>query len=557
MLGTDSTILFPAMDMICPLSSHARHRIFISAAAVLLFVSAIRLGLAEPTNTPGSLRDAVQRGDTVAVERLLDASPGDQRPQNTATALIAAAFYGKLDVLNALLEGGVSATTADARGWTALMAAVKGNQPGAVDLLLAHGAAPDARPVDGGPSAVALAAELGRTAITEHLRRGIAPARKTTEESFALAVQDGRLDAVKACLSGDPAFKTSGKVDQRALLLAIQQKDTATATILLDRGADANAPVDDVGTSPLSAVASTDNADLARTLLDHGADPAPKPTISHLRPPLADAIAAHADKVALVLIQRDAQAHRPLPDKHALLGAIGAGTPALIGPLIDAGADVDAASSDGTTPLMWAVQRCPDAIDPLLAHHPRLDLRDHDGRSVFDLPGGAQVAEKLRRAGAGAQVDAVINSPHLTRDQLAAALVIAVKKDDSAAVRQLLDQGADPETCNKLGWPVSVLAAYDGDTDILRLLYERAPFTATQDGPGHWNPLNEAAGNGHLETVKFLLACHAEPQMNTDYGSGPLDYAEQRGFPEVAAVLRTVQVRTIPALPNGPMRFDP
>ena len=511
--------------------------------------------LADPANTPGRLRDAVQRGDTTAVERLLDASPEDQHRQNTATALIAAAFYGKLEVLDALLEGGVPATTADARGWTALMAAVKGDHPDAVDHLLAHGADPGARPVDGGPSAVALAEQLGRTAIAERLRHGVAPARKTTEESFALAVQGGRLDTIKACLSADPAFKISGRTSQEALGLAIREKDTATATLLLDRGADANAPVDGTGTTPLGAVAPTDNADLARALLDHGANPAPEPTAAHFRSPLEEAIAAHAEKVALVLVRDDMEAHRPLPVRSALLAAVGSGLPALIDPLIAAGADIDFASHDGITPLMWAASSCPDAIDPLLAHHPRLDLRDRDGRSVFERPGGARIAEKLRRAGAGAQVDAASQGPpRLTRSQLAAALLDAVKKDDAAAVRQLLDQGADPETCNKLGWPVSVLAAYDGDTDILRLLHDRAPMTTFQDGPGHWTPLAEAAGNGHLEAVKFLLTCHAEPQLDTDYGNAPEDYADQRGFHEVADVLRAARR---PALPMGPMRLNP
>ncbi len=546
------------MDPTCPFPRHAGRPRCVLAATVLLLTLAAGPGrAADPVNTSGGLREAVQRGDVTAVERLLDASPEDQRHQDAATALIASAFYGKLDVLTALLDGGVPATAADARGWTALMAAVKGNHPDAVDLLMAHGAAPDARPADGGPSAVALAEELGRTAIAERLRRGITPTRKTTEESFALAVQDGRLDAVKACLSGDPAFHTGGSVAQHALGLAIQQKDTATATALLDRGADANAPVDDTELSPLSATAPTDNADLVRVLLDHGADPSPKPTASHPLPPLADAITSHAAQAALALIRRGAQAHRPLPNPFVLIVAIGSGMPALVDPLIDAGADINLANPDGDTPLMWAVLRCPEAIDTILAHHPRLDVRDQDGRSVFDLPGGARVAETLRRAGAGAEVDAVVSGPHLTRDQLAAALLAAVKKGDAAAVGHLLDQGADPETRNKGRWPVSVLAAYDGYTDILRLLYKREPYTAVQDGPGHWTPLDEAAGNGHLDTVKFLLSCHAEPQLETDWGSLPQDYAEQRGFPEVAAVLRAANPPRPRSLPNGPVRLDP
>ena len=193
---------------------------------------------------------------------------------------------------------------------------------------------------------------------------------------------------------------------------------------------------------------------------------------------------------------------------------------------------------DGTTPLMWAAMHCREAVDPLLALHARLDLRDHDGRSVFEQPEGTWLIEKLRTAGAGAQVDAVLAAPHRNRAQLSEALLAAVKQGDASAVKALLDQGADPQTCNRLKWPVSVLAASLGHTEILRLLHERDPFTAFQDAPNAWTPLLEAASNGHVETVRYLLAWGAEPQLSNEFGQIPLDYARQRGYPEVVTLLQ-------------------
>ena len=493
------------------------------------------MGRAE--EAPGALREAVQRDDLAEVSRLIGAAPADQRDRDAADAFVWSAYDGKLGVLNALLRSRLPVTVADEHGSTALMAAIRGNQPGAVDILLSHGANPDAPSANGGPSAAALATQLGRTALIARLHdAGSTTAGKGTANTFAAAVQGGQLEGISSFLA-DPAFRVGGKAGQDALLLAIQRNDSALAIALLDHGANANEPAGPAGVTPLVAAAAASNAELARVLLEHGADP-DRPPPPRGRTPLEAAIYAKAEKVALLLARHAVQTHHPLKTSLPLFFAIGSGLPTLVEPLAAAGADVNAVNGEGATPLMWAVLRCHAAVDPLLALHPRLDLRDREGRSVFDLPDGPWLAEKMRQAGTGAQVDAVAAAPHRSRAQLTDDLLAAVKKGDAPAVKTLLDQGADPQSCNKLKWPVAVLAASLGHTEILRLLYEKDHDTIWRTAPGQWSPLLEAAGNGHLETVRFLLAHHAEPEIGNDFGGSPLDYAESRHYPEVAQVLR-------------------
>ncbi len=119
-----------------------------------------------------------------------------------------------------------------------------------------------------------------------------------------------------------------------------------------------------------------------------------------------------------------------------------------------------------------------------------------------------------------------------------APLLEAVNAGDAGKIKTLLDRGADPQACNRLGWPASVLAASRGNTEVIRRLYERDHSTAAQTAPGGWTPLMEAAIHNHLETVRFLLTCHVMVRVANDEGYHAEDYSEGRGNSDIVAVLR-------------------
>ena len=126
--------------------------------------------------------------------------------------------------------------------------------------------------------------------------------------------------------------------------------------------------------------------------------------------------------------------------------------------------------------------------------------------------------------------------PHDPR--LDAPLVEAAVAGDAAKVKDLLDRGADPKACNRLGWPASTLAACRGHTEVLRRLYERDFTTADQNAPGRWTPLIEAAAHDHLDTVRFLLACHVAEDAGNVENHTAEEYAHGSGYRDIVAAIR-------------------
>ena len=145
----------------------------------------------------------------------------------------------------------------------------------------------------------------------------------------ALAVKTLALWAAFMALvgCGMPAPDTS-------LTIAAENGDAASIRTLLARGADANGK-DSHGLTPLVRAARRGNYDAAVALLDGGADPN-----------LFDSIWTR-------------------PGWSPLMNAVHKSQPRIVRLLIDRGADVNARSTDGTTPL--ALSEDEDIADMLVA----------------------------------------------------------------------------------------------------------------------------------------------------------------------------------------------
>lgn len=143
----------------------------------------------------------------------------------------------------------------------------------------------------------------------------------------------------------------------------------------------------------------------------------------------------------------------------------------------------------------------------------------------------------------------------------------AIKQDDAALVRSLLERGFDPNVADPNGqnglflairepslkvaralidWPKTkvesrskadesplMMAALKGHTEIVKKLIER---DADVNKPG-WTPLHYAATGGHLEIMNLLLENHAYIDASSPNDSTPLMMAALYGTPSAVKLL--------------------
>jgi ankyrin repeat protein len=155
-----------------------------------------------------------------------------------------------------------------------------------------------------------------------------------------------------------------------------------------------------------------------------------------------------------------------------LAGLILAGDRAAALASIRAGADVNAAQGDGTTPLHWAVYKVDAELVALL------------------LERGAK-ADVINKYG---------SSP----------LAEAVKIADAKLAKMLLDAGANVESPNQDGQTALMLAARTGALDVAKLLVERGADVNAREGWRAQTALMWAADGNFPEIVQFLIAQGAD-----------------------------------------------
>jgi len=349
---------------------------------------------------------------------------------------------------------GVDAPEVD--GTTALHRAVWANDAAAVRRLLKAGASVDAANRYG-VSALSLAASNGNTDILTQLLAAGADLQRADR-----ALPDG----------------------QTVLMLAARTGSEQSVRLLLERGASVDARETRTGTTALTWAVIEDRPDVVRVLVKAGAsvdlrsNPAPYP---HSPMKVTDTVLEEGVSYA-------GQTVLAKGNWTPLMYASRQGSLDAARVLVEARADLNATDPDGTTPLMFAVinghydlagflvdqgadVNLPDraGMTPLYA---AVDMRNMPPPFGRPNPTPIVVAASLDAMrmllAHGANVNAGLKGPILKRGynagdrQLndgATPLMRAAKGADLAAMRVLLESGADPARPQKNGTTALMLAA--------------------------------------------------------------------------------------------------
>lgn len=236
---------------------------------------------------------------------------------------------------------------------------------------------------------------------------GVKASDLTPGDRFAVAIEKGDLDAVKALVEGGSKPDTLieyGEHKITPLMKACWEGEQEIATYLLDQGANINA-TDDQGWTPLSNAVNRDRVEITQLLVDHGAKVNFKDTREFT--PVAQAAAAGNVEIVKTLAKAGADLTAETMGLTPLMFAVSAGKEEMVRTLVELGAPVNQSpkkANVGSTALFSAIYAGkPDMVKLLIDLKANVNVRTKDGDTPLKAAqkgDQTDIIEILKAAGA-------------------------------------------------------------------------------------------------------------------------------------------------------------
>ena len=424
------------------------------------------------------LHYAVQSGSETTVRALVEKGGDAQAKDGDGRSSLDLCTPGTL--MWWILTHGARLDAKNDDGWAALSYFTREGNVNAVRWLLDRGANTETIG-PGNTTALQWAAEKGHDGMVQlllerkanvHHRDG----RDTTP--LIRAGWHGKTRAGELLLDYGAEIDAVNQHDFTAFDETIHHNRTAMALMLIHRGANLNRFTADSYTS-LHIAAQTGQVSIVKAMLSHGSQ---------------------------VNLQKSPTDDTPLTK------ACWHGRLEVIKVLLEHGATLETATGeDQRTALLRATECGHVHIVDYLVNHTKADIEARDKTSYTALCLAAQrshheIVQVLLKAGANTEA---MNSGSWTP-------LSESSCRDLATTKLLLEHGANPNgTPNNEGWTPLHSATHRGLTDITKLLLEHGadPNINNDEDEGGYSPLNYAAQNKHISTVKTLLQ---DPRTDID-----------------------------------------
>ncbi len=193
------------------------------------------------------------------------------------------------------------------------------------------------------------------------------------------------------------------------------------------------------------------------------------------------------------------------------MDAVGTRDNAVVQQLLAQGADANASSKNGRTPLIEAASAgYTDTARILLEHGADVNTKDSVGWT---------------------------------------ALFWASFSRHTDTIRLLIAKGADVNARDNEGRTALFWSSFYGQADIIRVLLDHGAHINARDNYG-WTALMSAVNLGHADAAKVLLDQHADVQVRANDGSTALRLAEKYKYDNLVTLLRDAS-RVIPGKPGA------
>jgi len=434
-----------------------------------------------------SLQEAAAIGDVGLVRTLIENGTDVDSVEDGyfKTALHRAAISGHKDVVELLLTKGADANRKDEGGRTPLEYVMDdtiqnhNNDVSLMKLLLSAGADVNIKDQQG-------RTPLHQAVLNNH--KEIVELLLAHDADMNIKDQRGWTPLDYARLGKFKDIIELFSVKVTSLHGALQLGDLARVKALLEQGVDVNAK-DENGRTPLLLAARNNDVNTAKLLISAGAD----------------------------VNAKENRGYTPL------YYVFWFGNKDLTTLLISKGAEVNVEPQKDYPLIYYAVwNEDLDTVKLLVAKGAKFDVKILEDRTAFHYAvgqGSRDIAEFFVSKGIDAST-----------------FHVAAGMGDLARVKNHIEQGADVNTQDELGWTPLYWAASLGQTEVAKLLIDKGADvrTAATDGG---IALHQAAQAGDNELVELLLSKGADVQAKTKRGDTPLHSAAGYGHREVAEFL--------------------